>query len=176
MGKINRRLPVKLITGLIFNDTSAALKAKAALRRSFGKIDYESPVLDFRHTDYYREEFGRCLKRQFLSFRKLINPARLDRIKILTNKIEGRLLRDKKRLVNIDPGYLDQARLILATTKDYSHRIYLNRGVYAEVTLIYRDKDKAFAPYSWTYPDYRSREYAGIFKQIRDIYLCAIHA
>lgn len=172
MGKTKKRLPVKLIIGLIFKDVAAASKAKNSLKHYFGSIDYESPALEFKHTDYYSDEFGSRLKRQFLSFRKLINPAHLDRIKTLTNKIEGGLMRRKKRLVNIDPGYLDQARLVLATTKDYSHRIYLDRGIYAEVTLLYRDKD--FIPCAWTYPDYRSSEYAGIFKQIRDIYLCSI--
>ncbi len=172
MGKIKKHLPVKLIAGLIFKENTAAQKAKSILSRHFGRIDFESPVLPFKHTDYYREEFGANLKRQFLSFQKLIDPAALSRIRVLTNKIEIKLSAGKKRLINIDPGYLDLAKLVLATTKDYSHRIYLNGGIYAEVALFF--EDKRFKPYSWTYPDYQTAEYAEIFHKIRDIYLCAL--
>ena len=73
-----------------------------------------------------------------------------------------------KRSVNIDPGYLDLAKVVLFSTKDYSHRIYLDKGIYAEVTLFY--KDNRFNPWPWTYPDYRTSEYLGIFKSIREIY------
>jgi len=172
MGKIKKRLPVKLITGLIFKKNTAVRKAKSILSRHFGRIDFESPVLPFKHTDYYQKEFGASLKRQFLSFQKLIDPAALSKVKVLTNKIEIKLSAGKKRLINIDPGYLDLAKLVLATTKDYSHRIYLDAGIYAEVTLFF--EDKKFKPYSWTYPDYRTDEYAEIFHKIRNIYLCAL--
>ncbi len=172
MGEIKTHPPVKLIAGLIFRDEDAAEKAKSSLERRFGKIDFESPVLPFLHTDYYQGEFGVNLKRQFLSFQKLIDPENLSRIKITTNKIEKRLSRDNKRRINIDPGYLDLSKLVLATTKDYSHRIYLKQGIYAEVTLFYQNRE--FKPSNWTYPDYRSPEYAEIFNKIRSLYLCGL--
>ena len=72
------------------------------------------------------------------------------------------------RIINIDPGYLDLSKLILASTKDYKHRIYLTKGIYAEVTLFYQDK--TFCPWEWTYPDYKTGEYIEIFNRIRQIY------
>lgn len=172
MGKIKKHLPVKLITGLIFQEEATAQKAKSILTRHLGRIDFQSPVLLFKHTDYYRKEFGANLKRQFLSFQKPIDPARLYQIKILTNKIETKLSVANKRRINIDPGYLTLSKLVLATTKDYSHRIYLNRGIYAEVTLFF--EGKRFKPYDWTYPDYQTAEYAEVFHKIRNIYLCTL--
>jgi len=172
MGKIKKHPTVKLIIGLIFKEEQLAEKAKKALSRRFGRIDFQSPILNFKYTDYYEKEFGSGLKRQFISFNRLINPADLARIKISTNKIESGLSKCKRRRVNIDPGYLDLSKLVLATTKDYSHRVYLNRGIYAEVTLYFQDK--IFKPQTWTYPDYRTLEYLEIFNQIRDIYSCAL--
>ncbi len=168
MGKIKIHSPVKLITGFIFKDEPVLEQAVSFLERRFGKMDFESPALKFIHTDYYQAEFGKDLSRKFVSFKKLISPDELARIKIFTNKIEEKLSQGSRRRINIDPGYLDLAKLVLATTKDYAHRIYLNKGIYAEVTLVYQDK--MFKPQSWTYPDYRTTEYLEIFNRIRDIY------
>jgi len=158
----------KLIIGFIFKEEIVFNKAKAILERKFGRIDFQSQILSFIHTDYYAEEFGQDLKKKFISFQKLITPQQLAGIKILTNKIENYLSREGKRRINIDPGYLDLSKLILATTKDYRHRIYLNRGIYAEVTLFYQGK--SFQSWEWTYPDYRTPEYIAIFNQIRELY------
>ena len=95
-------------------------------------------------------------------------PQQIAEIKVLTNKIEEKLSSAGKRLVNIDPGYLDLAKLILASTKDYSHRIYLGKGIYAEITLSYQGK--SFQGWQWTYPDFRTTEYRNIFNQIRELY------
>ncbi len=168
MGKVRKHSPVKLIAGFIFKDADCLNKAKVYLTKRFGKLDYESETIPFIHTDYYETEFGKDLKRKFISFNKLIHPEKLPDIKILTNKIEKKLSQDKCRRINIDPGYLDLSKLILATTKDYTHRIYLNNGIYAEVTLFY--KDKKFCYWEWTYPDYRTGEYIEIFNNIRAIY------
>ncbi|MBU2221656.1 MAG: DUF4416 family protein, partial [Candidatus Omnitrophica bacterium] len=108
------------------------------------------------------------LKRKFISFKKLIPPDQLSAIKITTNKIEDRLSSKNLRRINIDPGYLDLAKLVLATTKDYNHRIYLSKGIFAEITLTYQGK--SFRPWNWTYRDYQSQEYIAIFNQIREIY------
>lgn len=168
MGKIGKPPLVKLISGLIFKETGILKKAESDLKKLYGRIDYNSPVLDFNYTDYYAKEFGKNLKRKFISFEKLIIPGRLSKIKIATNKIEEKFSKDNSRRVNIDPGYLDLAKLILATTKDYNHRIYLALGIYAEVTLCYQGN--TFRPWNWTYRDYQSREYIAIFNQIREIY------
>jgi len=172
MGQVKKHPPVKLIAGLIFKDKLSLDRARAALKRRFGEIDFESQVLAFNLTDYYKKEFGEDLKKSFVSFKKLVDPARLTSIKIATNKIEKRLSKGPRRLVNIDPGYLDLAKLILASTKDYIHRIYLGRGIFAEMTLYY--EGDSFVPWKWTYPDYRTPAYIEIFNRIRELYLTQI--
>lgn len=158
----------KLIAGLIASGPGYLEEARALLEKRFGPVDFESALLDFNATSYYNEEFGPGLKRKFLSFTRLISHEAAARIKLATNRMEKRLSRQGRRLVNIDPGYLELSKLILLTTKDYSHRIYLAKGIYGEITLCY--KDKAFKPLDWTYPDYRTKEYTDIFNKIRDIY------
>lgn len=168
MGEAKKHLPVKLIIGFIFKDQEILSLAKRLVARKFGRIDFESQILAFEHTDYYAQEFGKDLKRVFISFEKLVPPERLPQIKISTNRIEKKLAKGANRTINIDPGYLDSGKLILASTKDYKHRTYLNKGIYAEITLFYQGK--TFQSWEWTYPDYRTPQYCAIFNQIRGIY------
>lgn len=172
MGVTKQHKLVKLIVGMISNDPALLLKVEAVLQRAFGPIDFRTSLLDFAYTNYYEPEMGGNLKRQFVSFRRLTNPDELPKIKLYTNKLESKFSISKKtpsRRINIDPGYLTEAKLILATTKDHQHRIYLNRGIYAEVTL--RFVDKTYLPWEWTYRDYQSKEYIDIFNEIRKIYM-----
>jgi len=168
MGKKEKPAPVKLIVGFIFKEESILTRAKAILERRFGKIDFESRALDFNYTNYYEKELGFGLKRKFVSFATLIQPEALPKIKVFTVKTEKKLSFKQNRLINIDPGYLNLSRLILASTKDFSHRIYLDKSIYAEITLIF--KDKTFQALEWTYPDYRTAEYIEIFHKIREAY------
>lgn len=168
MGRAKKHTPVKLIIGFIFKEGKILKKAKSLLEKRFGKIDFESSEMPFIHTDYYEREFGKHLLKKFISFGKLISSADLAKIKTFTNSLEKKLSLKGMRLINIDPGYLSLSKIILATTKDYKHRIYLKDGIYAEVTLFYQNK--IFQPWGWTYPDYKTAEYSAIFKQIRDIY------
>ncbi|HTY45607.1 MAG TPA: DUF4416 family protein [Patescibacteria group bacterium] len=168
MGKIVQRLPVKLFTGLIFQDSAIFEQAKAVLARHFGRIDLQSSILPFIHTDYYEKEFGTGLKRAFVSFARLIPAEELSRIKVKTNQIERKFCRAESRRINIDPGYLDLGKLVLASTKDHGHRIYLGRGIYAEVTLFFQDK--TFQPWPWTYPDYKTAGYIAVLNQMRACY------
>ncbi|MBU0633530.1 MAG: DUF4416 family protein [Candidatus Omnitrophica bacterium] len=166
MGVILKANSVKLIIGLIGKE-EIFNRVKKILIQKFGGIDFENPVLDFNFTDYYELEMGGNLKRQFLSFKRQILPDKVASIKIYTNSLEKRFsAAGGRRRVNIDPGYLTLSKLVLATTKDYQHRIYLGKGIFAEVTL--RFKDKSFREWEWTYPDYRSREYIDIFNYIRN--------
>ncbi|MFH0935990.1 MAG: DUF4416 family protein [Candidatus Omnitrophota bacterium] len=175
MGRISSQRPaVKLIAGFIFKEETVFQKAKVIFEKHFGSIDFQSQPLNFTHTDYYRGEFGEGLYKKIVSFRKLVPPQKLPEIKILTNKAEKRLSFLNKRLVNIDPGYLDLSKLVLASTKDYAHRIYLNKGIYGEITLFYRNK--TFAAWECTYPDYRTPQYLAIFNQIRQIYSAQLNA
>jgi hypothetical protein len=171
MGKINPPFPVKLIIGLIWgspgeNCLETTIKR---LQSRFGPIDFRSEVIAFNFTDYYNKEFGNNLKRLFLGFQNLITPDKLASIKLFTNRLEAKFTKEGKRRVNIDPGYLDAARLILASTKDFCHRIYLGKGIYAEITLTFRKG--MFCPGELTYPDFRDLRYIKILSQLRNLYL-----
>jgi hypothetical protein len=169
MGKVLPPEKVKLIAGLLSNDEALLDKVGAILeKRLKNKIDFKSGIIDFAYTDYYNEEMGGGLKRRFLSFKEPVRLETIAKVKLLTNDIEKRLSANGKRAVNIDPGYVDMAKLVLLSTKDYSHRVHIGNGIFAEVTLHY--KDKHFNSWPWTYPDYKSEEYARVFYAIRDIY------
>ena len=168
MGIIKKQIPVKLIVGFIFQDGRPLNEAKKYLVAKFGPIDHATGIFPFTLTDYYEKEFGKDLKRNFISFHKLILPDKLPEIKILTNRIEENLAGGQKRSINIDPGYVDMSKLVLATTKDYSHRIYLAKGIFAEITLRYQEKQ--FKPWEWTYPDYKTKDYLDFFNKARNIY------
>lgn len=169
MGRIRKPPPVKLVMGFIYRDKEVFFRVKDKLKKKFGQVDFESPALSFNYTDYYAKELGQDLTRSFVSFKKLIPAQQLYKVKRYTNRIERRFSRENKRCINIDPGYLDLAKLVLASTKDFSHRIYLHKGIFAEITLFF--KDGSFRPWEWTYPDYRTPEYIGIFNRIRSLYL-----
>lgn len=172
MGKIRQPHLVKLVIGFIFKADIFLERVKAILEKRFGRIDFESQTISFNHTDYYEKELGFRLQRKFISFRKLIRPEELPRIKTITNKLEKKLSAQQRRLINIDPGYLDAAKLILASTKDYKHRIYLTKGIYSEITLFY--EKGTFRPWKWTYPDYQTQAYISLFNHIREIYKAQI--
>lgn len=171
MGQAKILSPSKLIIGLIYKSDAVKDNVVVILQRKLGRIDSYSPILNFNYTDYYYSEMGKPLKRAFVSFEKLLGEEKLADIKLYTNRLETKFCIRGRRRINIDPGMLNLAKLILATTKDYSHRVYLNRGIFAEVTLFYRN---GFRPWLWTYPDYRSEEYIKIFNSIRDIYISQI--
>lgn len=168
MLRTKKQQPVKLIIGLIFKENEARDLATLILEKKLGKIDFQSPALSFNHTAYYEKEFGKDLKRQFISFKKLIPASNLSRIKVFTNGIEKKLSNGPNRSINLDPGYLDLSKLVLASIKNYKHRIYLDKGIFAEVTLFYQGE--SFRPWEWTYPDYKTDEYIAIFNKIREIY------
>jgi len=168
MGSLHIPEKVKPIVGLIAGDAEIFSKAKRPLERIFrSRVDYESDIIDFTHTDYYRDQMGPNLKRRFLSFEKMVTPEGLHALKLKTNDLEKRFSGPVRRAINIDPGYLSLSKLILFSTKDYTHRTYLGKGIYAEVTLFY--KNKTFNPWPWTYPDYKSKSYIDIFNRIREL-------
>ncbi|MDP2938893.1 MAG: DUF4416 family protein [Candidatus Omnitrophota bacterium] len=169
MGKIQEEIPVKLIVGFIFSKQEILKKSFRSLIKKFGKIDFESERLIFNYSTYYEKEFGEDLKRKFISFNKLILPSRLAKTKKFCNSLELKLSEKGKRQINIDPGYISASKLVLATTKDFAHRIYLSMGIFAELTLNFRGN--SFAACEWTYPDYKTQEYIQIFNQIRLNYL-----
>jgi hypothetical protein len=170
MGEINKPMREKLIAGYIFKDTEIYQKAKKAMAAGFGPVDYESPEFDFDFTEYYETEMGPGLKRRFVSFKKTVDPAALAGAKIFSDKIERRFFYPgtKNRQINIDPGLISQSKLVLATTKNFAHRIYIGKGIYAEVTLRYQKG--CFTTLEWTYPDYATEKYQSALNEIREIY------
>jgi hypothetical protein len=168
MGTARAPQAVKLIASLLTGEADLLAEVKAKLMQAFGPIDFESELLPFDHTDYYDPEFGPGLQRQIVSFGPLVDPAALPSIKRQTNGLEQSLLRDGKRRVNIDPGYVSLGKMVLASTKDHAHRLYLGQGIYGEGTLAYQRG--RFRPWPWTYPDYASDHYCTLFDQIRDRY------
>ncbi len=173
MAQAISRPPVKLILGYLFHDHKLCNEAILEFKKNYGEIDYQSPAVAFSHTDYYSNEQGGSLFKQFVSFEKLVSATALPEIKIFSNGLEAKFSQNKKkRLINLDPGYLTAAKLILATAKNQRHRIYLDRGIYAESELFYQNK--SFMPWEWTYPDYRKEEYIQIFNHIRSIYVSQI--
>jgi len=169
MSELKPPSPVKLIMSIIFHEKNIFLPVIERLTKLFGEIDFISEILPFNHTDYYYEEMGSPLFRRLISFVELIFPDELPAIKIKTNELEKAYMIKGKRQVNIDPGYICAERLVLATGKNYTHRIYLKDGVYADLTLIYQKGN--FNPLPWTYPDYASEPLKGLLKLIRKRYL-----
>lgn len=145
------------------------LRVQATWR--FGPIALESDAFPFTETDYYRDSMGTDLKKQFFAFEKLIDPSELPGIKRLTNGWEADYAAQghhpEPRPINLDPGYITSAKLVLASTKDHAHRIYLADGIYGEVTLSFREK--AWQPMPWTYPDYHRSDYQAFFTACRPL-------
>lgn len=168
MGVIKEPSKVKLIFGLISSNEKIFLDVEKVLSNKFGPIDFSSATLAFTFTSYYNQEMGEHLKRKFISLERLIKPDSLSDIKLFTNKLEAKFSNNNKRRINIDPGYISSGKLVLASTKDYSHRIYLKNGIFAETTLFY--ENNSFNPMKWTYPDYRTKEYIDIFNNLYKIY------
>lgn len=163
--------PVKLICGLLGGDLDLLRRARQLLVRRFGPVDLESDLWAFDQTDYYEEEMGPGLKRRFLSFDRMTHPDALPGIKHDTNAIEEEITQqccalEIPRPVNLDPGYIDLGKLVLATTKDRSHRIYIGQQMYAEVTLHFMNG--RWQTWPWTYPDYRRTEYHEFFLRVRE--------
>ena len=139
------------------------------MEEEFGPVILESPSYPFTHTTYYEAEMGTGLEKFFWAFGGFFPRESLVEAKIFTNALEERLADKRggtlKRRVNLDPGYVTEAQLVLATTKGYSHRIYLRDGIYAEVTLVYYKG--GFKPLDWTYPDYRMPMVLQFMEEVR---------
>ena len=172
MGAITTPLPVKAIIGVLTADPNLLPTVYTELARRLGPIDYTSELMPFKSTAYYEAEMGPDIQRQFISFERLIDAGTLAEMKLFTNEVEQVFAIKKSkgaaRRVNLDAGYICLAKLVLGSTKDHAHRIYLSDGIYAEITLrFYR---RTFQPWEWSYPDYRLPTYITIFNHIRKIY------
>jgi Domain of unknown function (DUF4416) len=171
MGAIRQFTPVKLFAGILMSHTRLLPEIEQRLVAAYGPIDHRSEVLPFDFTDYYESEMGDIIDRVFFSFERLIEADQLPEIKRQTNQLETEMspaFPSVKRPVNVDPGYIEQAKVILASTKNFYHRMYLGGGVFGEVTMHFKNNTYQFFP--WTYPDYQSKDYQEFFLRIRQIY------
>lgn len=159
---------VKYFCGLIFSDHAAAVAALDMLREFLPACDGRSPVVPFTATDYYQKEMGEPLFRQFVSFGELLPPERLPEIKLLTNRVEDTLAAGGQRRVNLDPGYLSDANVIIATAKNHYHRVPLRDGIYAHIEYVLKDGRINFLP--WTYPDFQTAPYLDFFRQLQELF------
>ncbi len=167
--------PVKLICGIIASEEKFFKRAEGRLAELYGPLDLVSPSFRFNFTDYYEEQMGRNLKRKFVSFTNLISPERLGEIKIRTNALEEEIMKEfksGKRIVNLDPGYMTASALIMATAKDFAHRIPLQSGIYAHLELLFGKKDVRML--NWTYPDFKTEGYQMFLLDVRRIYLSQV--
>ena len=170
--------PVKLTIGLLSADLALFTRATITLQESYGSIDVESTIFPWNTTNYYRKEMGENLLRKFIAFEQLISPEVLVPIKLETNTLEntisGATSTSTSRRINLDPGYLETTKLVLASTKNQAHRIYLAQGIYAEVTLLYHHGE--FHPFLYTYTDYRWPETHEFLRRVRSRYLEQLRA
>lgn len=168
MSKPQAPKPAKLVIGMLMQDSGLFGEAAGKLSARFGGVDIISAWLPFDYTSYYEKEMGAPLSRRLLAFKPLIQQDALADIKIMTNKLELAFCHQGKRQINIDPGYLLLERFVLASGKNFAHRIYLGQGIYADLTLIYRKG--AFRELPWTYPDYADEPILGFLAQVRRKY------
>jgi uncharacterized protein DUF4416 len=171
MGEIHLHTPVLPILAAFSRYDEALDWARRQAAEAWGPIALESPRFEFVETDYYAPTMGEGLKKCFWAFAGLRDPAELIEWKIAANRWEAEYARQaghgQTRPLNLDPGYLTPAKLVLASTKDHAHRIYLGRGIYAEVTLYF--KDRRWQDREWTFPDYRRADYQQFFAEARQL-------
>lgn len=160
--------PAKLVIGLFMKEKDLFLPVASELADRYGAIDMISRWFPFDYTTYYEPEMGGPLHRRMVVFKQLIEQGDLSGIKRATNEIEKGHVSGTRRRVNIDPGYLLHERFVLATGKNFTHRIYLDHGIYADLTLIFTRGD--FQTLPWTYPDYAGDDMIGFLREVRKKY------
>jgi len=160
--------PVKLFFGVLSSDSDRCREAVAMIEERYGPADFKSVDYPFDRTDYYTPEMGGSIVRFFIGMGSLIRPGEIADIKVETNAIEERLSVSGRRRVNLDPGYLDYDKVVLASAKYNGDKIYLSRGIWADLTL--RFKNGKFEPYPWSFPDFKAGLYDEVFIQMRNRY------
>jgi len=169
--------PAKLIVGIISSEKAILERAEKAVTAVYGPVDFKSEAFLFDQTNYYEKEMGKGLRRSFLSLSRLVPPESLSDIKVRTNALEEEIMRSfarESRIVNIDPGILTASALIMATAKDFAHRVPLRQGIYAHLELLFSRNAVKLLP--WTYPDFKKEGYQRFFIETREAYLRQLRA
>lgn len=170
MGSISKPKPVVLFTAISSADEKAIRWGREALEDRWGPIELQSSIFNFDQTKFYQKQMGDDLRKQFVAFKNLVDPAFIVDAKLFSNQLEQEYREiaatELNRPINIDPGYVTEAKLVLATTKDRDHRIYLDRGILAEITSYYQGHH--WQTSRWTYPDYNTPLCHQFLTQCRD--------
>lgn len=169
MGEVQPPCPALLLLAAFSRHEGALAWGRRRAIEAWGPLALESPAFDFSETDYYQATMGRGLRKVFWTFEQLVDPSRLVEWKLASNRWEEAYAalgnHPEPRPLNLDPGYLTLGKLVLASTKDFTHRVYLSGGIYAEVTLYYRNR--GWQHHEWTFPDYRRADYHQFFSEAR---------
>lgn len=170
MGSASPHAPVLVLLAVISRYESALAWSCSQAESFWGPIARTSPSFHFDETDYYQPSMGGELKKTFLTFERLTDPGELAAWKHRTDAWEREYAaiaaHVEPRPLNLDPGYITPAKLVLASTKDHAHRIYLGQGMFAEVTLYF--KAGRWQHRDWTFPDYRRADYQQFFMTARE--------
>ena len=169
MSKVLKQSKAVLITALMYNDINIYNLTLEKLINNFGEIEVISDEYLFSHSIYYKEEMGDSLNKRFIVFKNMIERDYISDVKRITDNIEKEYLNNDKRNINIDPAILTLENFILVTNKNFTHRIYLKDGVFADLTLIYKKK-KGYTELEWTYADYSSDETKKFLNKIRELF------
>lgn len=168
MTQISAPTPVKLFIVTLHRESDVYDRALGRLKPLWGEADFISESFPFDETHYYEQEMGTPLERRFISFERLISPDQIVDVKLQTNLLEQHFARDASRTINLDPGYLDHYKVVLASAKFGGQKIYMRDGIYADMTLVmYKGKWESFA---WGFPDFKSGKYDRVLSKIRDLY------
>ena len=169
MAQPEKPLPVKYFIAVLFNEVEKLLKAKKELTARWGPVDFEGKDQAFDATDYYRPEMGEPLYRRLLAFEPLYPPTLIVSMKLECNEIESSFSLNGKRTVNLDAGYLDHNKVLLASAKEAGQKIYLDRGIYADLSGRY--KAGKYRPFEWSFPDFKDGRYDEELLEIRKLYM-----
>lgn len=172
MAQPEQPLPVKYVIAVLYKETGCLLNIKKELVDKWGVIDFEGEDHEFDVTDYYEKEMGESLKRRLLAFEQLFTPTLIVDMKLACNTIEEQFALKGKRCVNLDAGYLDHNKFLLASAKEAGQKIYLDKGIYADLSGRY--KAGKYRPFEWTFPDFRDGRYDKELITIRHLYLVQV--
>lgn len=170
MEKIKSHPLIKLFSAVTWHSAFPIRYLYTDLQSILTKIEIKSDPYNFSdYTDYYESEMGIGLQKNFIVFSGFFEADYLPDVKVMTNTLEKKYSDGDDRRVNLDPGYISNAKLILATTKNYSHRIYLGKGIFGDVHMQFHNGSYTAQP--WTYPDYKNELNIQFFNKVRKTYL-----
>jgi len=163
-----RKIPpsARLLVSAIYREEGRFEEVLTSLQARLGPVERTSGPFLFDRTDYYEKEMGAPLYRRFVVMERLVPREALAAAKIGAEELEREFSENGMRTVNLDPGLLTEENFLLATGKNYSHRVYLRDGVFADLTLMYQKGE--YRPLPWTYPDFTSPGIRAFLAEVRE--------